>query len=127
MKQVDEDKELSAIQSVYQALKDLDDEAKQRVFDYVCSRLSLKLPQGLRAPGSHAAAPPVAKEIDEDVIVDAPPVPEDAADDMDGISPIAKKWMRRSGLTGEQLSALFSLGDAFSPHNPRGTVFLTIV
>jgi hypothetical protein len=40
-----------------------------------------------------------------------PKVPSTATDDdVDGVSPIALKWMRRSQLSGKQLSALFSLG-----------------
>lgn len=33
-----------------------------------------------------------------------------ANSDMDGISPVAQKWMRRNGLQAENLTAIFSLG-----------------
>ena len=31
-------------------------------------------------------------------------------DDLDGISPVAQKWMRRNGLQSNSLSSIFSLG-----------------
>jgi hypothetical protein len=42
---------------------------------------------------------------------DAPlPSPEPVGGDLDGVSPVAKKWMARNGFSVSGLSSLFSLG-----------------
>lgn len=40
----------------------------------------------------------------------AEPSTDQSSDDLDGISPIAQKWMRRNGLAVDRLSKFFSLG-----------------
>jgi hypothetical protein len=106
----EEDKELEAMRIVYAALKDLEADGQNRVVDYVTRRLSLtgnggNLQRSAIAPRAHEMAEP-SNAAPESVSEQ----PSTEQEDIDGISPIALKWMRRSGLTSAQLSSLFSLG-----------------
>jgi hypothetical protein len=100
----DDDAEFNAMRAVHAALKDLDRGAQTRVLDYVCQRLSLNRQEiethttSASEPTQAAAASPSFQE---------PPAQDD---ELEGISPVARKWMKRSGLTSAQLSSLFSLG-----------------
>lgn len=103
------DPEILAISLVYDALKDLNAEAQQRVIDYVAQKLNLKdgSVKSLTNQGSESA------NIDTDIPATAPHRTErlePSPDDLDGISPVALRWMRRNGLTADRLSAIFSLG-----------------
>jgi hypothetical protein len=102
-------KEIGAISAVHQALKDLDQPAQKRVMDYVASMLNL---------GTSVIGTPSKTESEKN---DEPSTTEparpndeslhDATDEgLDGISPVAQKWMRRNGLNANQLSSIFSLG-----------------
>lgn len=101
--------EISAIGTVYEALKSLEEKAQRRVLDYVANMLGL---------GS--ALPPPARTNDnefpgnldtESASVDAKSdALESSVDGAEGISPIALKWMKRSGLSTKDLAKLFSLG-----------------
>jgi hypothetical protein len=102
-----QDPEIAAIGRVNAALLNLDASAQTRVLRYVIQKFSLgaafEYMPGERAP-RHSP--------DEDV---APPemgtaTEPSAAEDLDGISPIAQRWIRRSGLKVGELSSLFSLG-----------------
>jgi hypothetical protein len=99
-----EDKEIVAIAEVYDALKQLDAGAQQRVVEYVAKKLGISVPlaestdafvdQGVqRLTGAQDAGRGAVSE-----------------DDLAGVSPIAKKWMQRNGLTADQLSQVFSIG-----------------
>lgn len=108
MNNKDEDLEFAAMRSVYEALKDLDDAARNRVLEYVSRRLHISHPSpAIRAETPNTTQAPV---------MPPPYVPapssgnNDAQEDIEGISSIALKWMRRSGLTSAQMSTLFSLG-----------------
>lgn len=111
------DPEIAAIDAVYRVLKDLDDVAQTRVIEYVTAKLRReRLPLD---PQNIAVAPLPRASTHEGTENSAsgPPaqVVEDDADDApdqegDGISPIAKKWMRRNGLSSADLSSHFSLG-----------------
>lgn len=105
----DDEPEILALARVYQALKDLDESAQYRVLDYVSRRLGLKLATTVAVPKVPVVpeAPPIVDrgvkdERDRDDILEA--------DGDDGVSPVARKWMRRNGLTVNDLSAVFSLG-----------------
>jgi hypothetical protein len=112
-----EDAELAAMATVFNALRALDAEAQNRVLEYVERRLGVqrvggetkRIVQGERyasellqaanhdhESGSSATAARDDQETDEG--------------DIEGISPIARKWMTRNGLTPMQVSSLFSLG-----------------
>lgn len=101
------DPEIEAIAQVNAALSGLKSDVQQRVLDYVSRKL------GLTIPTRKDAAAEALDEEDE--------TPEDSSrsddnasgadtEDFDGINSVAKKWIRRSGLTAEKLSALFSIG-----------------
>ena len=103
--QASPDPEIVAIGAVYDALKDLEPSARARVLDYVAKKLG-------------AAFTPVDEEsarVARDEQAQAPSLPPpsagtDRGDNSEGVSPVALKWMRRSGLTSSGLSVLFSLG-----------------
>lgn len=102
------DQELEALGTVFSALKQLDTESQARVLDYV----SLKLGLG----GRKTVAPPehsTGAGTDEARSPTAAPtagVDADEVDGLEGISPVARKWMARNKLSAEQLSKLYSLG-----------------
>jgi|SRR5581483_1345337 len=99
------DPEITAIAAVYDALKNLDAAAQARVLQYVAGKLGVTTPD---SPRSFSETSGGDKYRQEDVpnIKSAPA----ESDDLDGISPVAIKWMRRSGLTTTELSKLFSVG-----------------
>lgn len=101
-----DDPELQALSSVNAALQGLNPDAQQRVLDYVSRKLGLAL-------AGDASNGRSSERAENAAVVGARPASQsfgDHGEDLDGISPIAKKWMRRSGLTVDQLGQLFSLG-----------------
>jgi hypothetical protein len=100
---VSSDPEIIAITSVYDALKELDPAAQRRVLEYVSRRLALPSLSDEEQPKTHDA-----QEMPPASLVQAGVPEENEASE--GISPVALKWMRRSGFTPSGLSALFSLG-----------------
>lgn len=117
--QIEQDPELKAMFDVFAALKNLDSEAQVRVLEYVDRRLGL---------GRRYHSDVLGQERDtgsSDVVGNRQSQPSEATpkdrsnDDLDlesepgtleGISPIASKWMRRNDLSEAQLSELYSLG-----------------
>jgi len=99
------DPEIVAITGVYEALKSLDADAQQRVIDYVSRKLHLVptagMPRSEEVPAGSGAG-------GESFQAATPSGTGDA--DLEGISPVAQKWMKRNGLRVDQLSTLFSLG-----------------
>ena len=107
---MDRDPELDAMRIVYAALKDLGPDAQNRVLDYVLRRLGLIRREVGDAGGSQlteepSSRLPIGKGQDE-----APTIDSDGPDELEGVSLIAKKWLRRNGLAPGQLSPIFSLG-----------------
>lgn len=102
----DFDPEIVAINSVYLALKVLNKESQDRVVDYVCGKL------GLKRPGSADNDTRITDATNASTILQKYDAEESNNDDeeLEGISPVARKWMRRNGLTTSQLSSIFSLG-----------------
>jgi len=98
------DHEITAINIVYDALKDLEPAAQRRVLEYVDSRLHVPSPDDEPHPQ------PAAGAKDRPLAPSERPADAARADDSEGISPVAIKWMKRSGLTAESLSPFFSLG-----------------
>jgi hypothetical protein len=98
------DPEITAIGVVHNALKALDPEAQRRVLEYVAGKLRLpsapRDDEQLKTTGAEEPAPATPPQRDE----------AEGSGDSEGISPVALKWMRRSGLAPSSLSALFSLG-----------------
>jgi hypothetical protein len=103
----DLDPEVLAISTVHKVLKGLDAAAQERVIIYVAKKLNLEL----HGPAANSVR--TQSETDR-TDSQAAPIPSssstDEADGLEGISPVAKKWMSRNGLKADQLSALFSLG-----------------
>ncbi|MGB7131756.1 MAG: hypothetical protein WBD59_13150 [Candidatus Sulfotelmatobacter sp.] len=97
------DPEIAAISIVYDALRALNAEAQKRVLDYVAGKIG-------------GPAMPIAAEHHNERWNEEPSPgraatkAEEPETDVEGISPVALKWMTRSGLTPSRLSALFSLG-----------------
>lgn len=108
MNKKDEDLELDAIREIYSALKALDEAAQNRVLDYVSRRLSLNRDPSASSLERHEPTTSLEPRPQESAV--RTPEKDPANEDIEGISPIALKWMRRSGLTSAQLSTLFSLG-----------------
>jgi hypothetical protein len=108
---VDDDLEFNAMRNVYAALKDLDSHAQNRVLAYVCERLGLKreVPDGaeLNYTRSGSSAVGRSKHPEEDRDTSSNSV---STDGLDGVSPVAQKWIKRNGLSPNNLSELFSLG-----------------
>lgn len=103
---VQRDPEIEAIAQVNAALDGLESGAQQRVLDYVARKLGL----GFSEPPARG---------DESRLNDQPlrPSPQlgqiptsEESDELDDISAVAKKWMKRSGLSADTLSNLFSIG-----------------
>jgi hypothetical protein len=62
----------------------------------------------INIPGKRKDPPATATQADNNADVDSSD--EDDSDDLEGISPIAKKWMKRNGLSSNRISQLYSLG-----------------
>ena len=112
------DNEIQAMADIYDSLANLDEAAQLRVLEYVTKRLGISL-QGI-GPDSERqerrSPPPPRDQSKTDELADADEGEDednDGDDDssaLEGISPVAKKWMRRNSLSEQQLSAIFSLG-----------------
>jgi hypothetical protein len=103
-KPTDADPEINAIAVVYEVLRELDSDAQKRVLGYVAGKLGVS-----SAPRDDER--PRAASVDERVTgTTANTAETEVTEEAEGISPVALKWMRRSGLAPSNLSALFSLG-----------------
>jgi hypothetical protein len=102
---MNEDPEITALTAVYAALKELDPDAQKRVLEYVAKKVGVAPAQGgdsdtlnsSSAPNDSSLTSRNARTDEEEIGIE-------------GISPVAMKWMRRSALNVEQLSSVFSLG-----------------
>ena len=97
--------EIVAIGEVYAALKNLDGAAQTRVMNYVAQKLNISFEVPLTetyTSDQQSRDLPIGKTEPW-----AKPVAED---DLEGVSPVAKKWMTRNGLKTSQISTIFSLG-----------------
>jgi len=102
-----EDPEIAAISIVYDALRALEPDAQSRVLAYVAGKL--KLPLVSRTHHNQEDAP--AAKVGDSVILERVPEKERSSDGaLEGISPIAQKWMTRNSLQTSQLESIFSLG-----------------
>jgi hypothetical protein len=103
------DPEITAISLVYSALKDLNADSQQRVIDYVSAKLDLST----RPPVLPAAQGFETTSMHEELTAPTTPAVESLAadsDELEGISPVAIKWMRRNDLSAATVSRIFSLG-----------------
>jgi hypothetical protein len=105
-KNMNEDPELTALSNVCAALSALDADSQQRVLDYAARKFGLTVAH--RSDVERASKP--ERQSESGLDTQSEPAEQSVADDTDGISPVALKWMRRNGFTVDQLGHLFSLG-----------------
>jgi hypothetical protein len=105
----DPDQEIVAISAVYSALKELAPDAQSRVLSYVAAKLNIEAPTAeidavhrTKLSGDNA-------EQNERREEEAHEAKRDSNDELEGISPVAKKWMARNGLEAAALSKIFSV------------------
>jgi hypothetical protein len=103
---VKQDPEFAAMSAVYAAIKDLQPEIQTRVLKYVADKLNLT--------HIHTQRTPQVEELAEE-----PPDTEfetvtergrNGGDELEGISPVARKWLTRNDITPKQLMPIFSIG-----------------
>lgn len=103
------DSEIAAISIVYDALRSLDKEAQGRVLSYVTQKLGIQSPSS--DPGDLADDGRAEVSTSErSRVVSAPGDDAGMPEAMEGVSPIAQRWIARSGLSVESLSSIFSIG-----------------
>lgn len=100
------DPEIEAINTVYSALMVLEPEAQGRIIDYVTKKLSIMsnsdYPQRNQREQKSSKLEESYSDMEEPTIQEK--------DDLQGISPVAKKWISRNSLNTNRLSTLYSLG-----------------
>ncbi|MBZ5698620.1 MAG: hypothetical protein LAN18_08740 [Acidobacteriia bacterium] len=107
-KMTEQEPEIAAIGTVYKALEKLAPEAQARVLSYVRGKLKINAPIPEQGNVGH---PKEAEDTPATIAIEGTPEgPKAEEDGLEGISPVAKKWMTRNGLKAQTLSAIFSLG-----------------
>ncbi len=101
--------EIAAIGTVYRALEILAPEAQVRVLTYVWCKLKINAPMPACGDVTQANGPEVTSETGVGQGSTEDQKVEESG--LEGISPVAKKWITRNGLKAQALSAIFSLGD----------------
>lgn len=103
------DQEILAITTVYATLKELDAPAQRRVVEYVLKKLNLTLEVCNQESNreSHEAPAALPHKLHDHA---GEPAETTTDNELDGVSPVAQKWMRRNGLQVDHLSKVFSLG-----------------
>jgi hypothetical protein len=97
--------EIAAISAVYEALKGLDATVQGRVLGYVAKMLGIDSAASDREPLGKTR-----EEQPQSPSLPPPTAGSEEESESEDISPVALKWIRRSGLTSTGLSLLFSLG-----------------
>jgi hypothetical protein len=110
-----DDAELTAMGKVLAALKDLEPSIQQSVIEWAVRRFKLKSPfaNSVQAPPppAPAAMPDLSEPGKRHKIVEEPePEHKEGQGEIEGVNVVAQKWVRRSGLSEDQISKLFSLG-----------------
>lgn len=132
---VNGDAELSAMAIVFNALQPLDSDARNRVIEYVERRLGMQR-SSTPAPYKSEHFQHVPPEIERGDLsaendhaehsFDRGDQDNAGDDEIEGISPIAKKWMMRNALSPALISKLYSLGvdefDLVAPNVPGKSV-----
>lgn len=95
------DDEIAAIGQVHSALRKLDPGAQERVLAYVQAKLNLTLTRKKPEQPAEPIRAPVSPMEEHD---------HSDTGELEGISPVAAKWMKRNGLESDPMSKLFSLG-----------------
>lgn len=105
-----QDPEIMAISEVYSTLKSLEPDAQLRVVKYVLDKLKLTLASAPSRTPEREGLSEEHRDQAEETEIGANAKGEHDEDDSDGISPAGRKWMRRNGLTIDDLSPIFSIG-----------------
>ena len=98
------DPEIDAIGKVFHAVRSLESAAQFRVLQYVAGKLGVSLSVTSRLKAEVTPTPDSTVESTDQRASSG------EAENDEGISPIALKWMKRNGLTVNSLSSIFSLG-----------------
>ena len=101
------DPEIAAIGEVYRALGKLAPEARARVLNYVAGKLNIGAP--VQAEEASHQAHHEASQEDTGSQQDPESI-GDRGSGLEGVSPVAKRWMTRNGLSAQALATIFSLG-----------------
>jgi hypothetical protein len=104
----EEEPEIAAIGTVYRALEKLAPDARARVLAYVQGKFKINAATAEKNDAGQSRDPENASE--STVLEDSPEGTKAEDDGLEGISPVAKKWMIRNGLNAKSLSPIFSLG-----------------
>lgn len=99
------DPEFVAMNAVYAALKGLEPEVQTRVLNVIATKLKLASPTAKQERRERLPAEN-SNDTDESETQDT----ENMTEEMDGISPTAKKWLTRNGLQANQIETIFSVG-----------------
>lgn len=102
--------EVTAIGRVHAALAGLEPEAQKRVLNYVAQMLRIELTMQVEKLRDRPEMDEKEEQLERLKSDEPPKDSEGVGDEIEGISPVAKKWMMRNGLRANQLSGIFSLG-----------------
>jgi len=102
------EQEISAIGAVYKALNGISPKAQKRILDYVTKMLNIATEVKISAKSEVEEVPEIkaTEKANQPIIEET----ENTDGAIEGISPVAHKWMRRNGLHAADLSSIFSLG-----------------
>ncbi len=104
------DPEIEAINAVVTAIRNLDTSMQQNVIDYVVRRFNLRAVAADEMYSALPPAPPRSSSETQDHESQGGNKNNNSDEGLEGISPVARKWMSRNGLSSEGLSKYFSLG-----------------
>lgn len=95
-----DDPEITAISEVYAALKDLENDARIRVINYVSSKFNIQ--RSVTKTEGSVSPNPITLPVTE--------IESQTDDELNGISPAGRKWITRNGISPSNLMKIFSLG-----------------
>lgn len=109
------DPELDAMRQVHAALSQLQDpDAQIRVLEYVTKRLALHSAAYREPPFTREPESVHSPEPKHEPDTQRRPTPKHTGSaegaELEGVSPVAQKWVKRNGLVESQLNQLFTLG-----------------
>lgn len=102
--------EVEAIGKVHTALAELEPEAQTRVLHYVAQMLGITPIVKVERVRDHTEGAESEEQFESSRTTESIENTKGAVHKIEGISPAAKKWMVRNGLSDSQLSVIFSLG-----------------
>lgn len=106
--ETNDDPEIVAISQVYIALKDLDQDSRARVLNYVSGKFKISGSVITNSNKEEFSQPKTERSNETTSNSDSESGSLD--DEFEGISPAGKKWITRSGISQTKLMSIFSLG-----------------